>query len=277
MQADARGDAMAATCEDLLKVYGDGGREVVALRGVGLDVPRASMTAVVGPSGSGKSSLLRILAGFDRPTAGRVLIGGVETTNLSASHVRALRRRRIAYVFQRPADNLVAYLSVAGHLRQAARIRRRSRAWRQEAEEILEALGLSARAAHLPHQLSGGEQQRAAFAAAVIAAPELVIADEPTGELDSEAGRALLESVASLTSRGTAFVVATHDPAVVEAAGRTYHLRHGSIEAESTTERPLSVIDADGRVQLPPAWRDLFPDRRADIVVEGDGMRIVPP
>jgi putative ABC transport system ATP-binding protein len=277
MRPDDLVGTVAAACEDLLKVYGGSGREVVALNGVGLQVPRASMTAIVGPSGSGKSSLLRILAGFDRPTAGRVLIGGVETTNLRPSNVRELRRRRIAYVFQRPADNLVAYVSVAGHLRQAARIRGRARGWRREADEILEVLGLSARSSHLPHQLSGGEQQRTAFAAAVIGSPDLVIADEPTGELDSRAGRALLGSVASLASRGTAFVVATHDPAVVDAAGRTYHLRHGSIEAESTTDRPLSVIDANGRVQLPPAWRELFPDRRAEIVVEDDGMRIVPP
>lgn len=258
-------------------MYGGGGREVVALNGVGLELPRGAMTAVVGPSGSGKSSLLRILAGFDRPTAGRVVVGGVETTNLRPSSVRELRRRRIAYVFQRPADNLVSYLSVVGHLRQAARVRGAGRSWRREAYEILEVLGLLPRASHLPHQLSGGEQQRVAFASAVMGTPDLVIADEPTGELDTEAGRALLGSVASLAGRGTAFVIATHDVAVVEAAIRTYHLRHGSIEAESTTERPLSVIDARGRIQLPPAWRELFPTGRVEILVDEDGMRIVPP
>lgn len=277
MPADAAPAGVAAACDDVLKVYGEGGREVVALNGVALEFPRAAVTAVVGPSGSGKSSLLRILAGFDRPTAGRVSIGGVDTTTLRPSSLRELRRRRVAYVFQRPADNLVAYLSVVGHLRQAARIRGVGRSWRREAVEILHVLGLLPRAAHLPHQLSGGEQQRVAFAAALIGAPDLVVADEPTGELDTDAGRALLTSVGSLADRGTAFVIATHDAAVVEAANRTYHLRHGSIEAESTTDRPLSVIDARGRIQLPPAWRELFPGARAEVIVDDDGMRIVPP
>jgi putative ABC transport system ATP-binding protein len=274
--AEARSD-LAASCDGVVKIYYTLAGEVAALKGVDLRFPAASMSAVVGPSGSGKSSLLRIIGGFDRPTAGRVRLGNAETNGMRARDLRKLRRRTVGYVFQRPADNLVPYLSVLDHLRQAARIRGRVQGWRSEADEILGALGLSDRAAHLPRELSGGEQQRAAFAAAAMGGPVLVIADEPTGELDSESTGDLLRSVAALTGRNTAFIIATHDAAVVRAAERTYHLRHGSVAAESREDRSLSVIDADGRIQLPPGWNDLFPTGRAEIVVEEDSMRIVPP
>jgi putative ABC transport system ATP-binding protein len=268
---------LAASCDGVVKIYYTQAGEVSALRGVDLEFPAGAVSAVVGPSGSGKSSLLRIIGGFDRPTAGRVRLGPDETSGLRAGQLRKLRRRSVGYVFQRPADNLVPYLSVVGHLKQAARIRNRTDAWQNEAEEILHALGLTKRAAHLPRQLSGGEQQRLAFAAASMGKPVLVIADEPTGELDSESTNDLLRSVASLAHRRTAFIIATHDPAVVSAAGRTYHLRHGSVEAESKNDRSLSVIDAAGRIQLPPKWNELFPAGRAQIVVEDGGMRIIPP
>ncbi len=268
---------LAASCDGVVKIYYTLAGEVAALKGVDLEFPAAAVSAVVGPSGSGKSSLLRIIGGLDRPTAGRVRLGAAETSGLRARQLRKLRRRMVGYVFQRPADNLVPYLSVVDHLKQAARIRSRAKGWQSEAEEILHALGLSERATHLPAQLSGGEQQRLAFAAAAMGSPVLVIADEPTGELDSESTSGLLRSVASLTRRQTAFVIATHDPAIVRAAGRTYHLRHGSVEAESRENRSLSVIDADGRIQLPAGWNDLFPSGRAQIVVEDHSMRIIPP
>ena len=273
---EARSD-LAASCEGVVKIYYTLAGEVAALKGVDLRFPAASMSAVVGPSGSGKSSLLRIIGGFDRPTAGRVRLGDEETGGMRARDLRKLRRRTVGYVFQRPADNLVPYLSVLDHLRQAARIRGRLQGWRSEAEEILAALGLSDRAEHLPRELSGGEQQRAAFAAAAMGNPVLVIADEPTGELDSESTADLLRSVAALTGRNTAFIIATHDAAVVRAAERTYLLRHGSVAAESREDRSLSVIDTDGRIQLPTGWNEIFPAGRAEIVVEGDSMRIVPP
>jgi putative ABC transport system ATP-binding protein len=268
---------LAASCDGVVKIYYTLAGEVAALKGVDLQFPASSLSAVVGPSGSGKSSLLRIIGGFDRPTAGRVRLGDSETSGMRARELRKLRRRNVGYVFQRPADNLVPYLSVLDHLRQAARIRGRLQGWRSEAEEILGALGLSDRAEHLPRELSGGEQQRAAFAAAAMGDPVLVIADEPTGELDTESTQDLLRSVSALTVRNTAFILATHDAAVVRAAERTYLLRHGSVAAESREDRSLSVIDADGRIQLPPGWNELFPAGRAEIVVEDDSMRIVPP
>jgi len=275
----ARSDAdpRAASCRGVVKVYGSPGSDVVALKGVDLDFARAQVTAVVGPSGSGKSSLLRIVGAFDRPTAGRVVIGDVETTGLPDRALRALRRRSVSYVFQRPAENLVSYLSVADHLRQAARVRGAAAGWRDRADELLGLLRLDDRAEHLPHQLSGGEQQRLALATALIGSPALVVADEPTGELDAASAATLLGAVRSVAATGTAFAIATHDPAVVTAADRTYHLRHGSVEAESTTDRALAVIDAAGRIQLPANWPELFPDARARIEVGDDEIRIVPP
>jgi putative ABC transport system ATP-binding protein len=269
--------APAATCESVVKVYPSPGGDVMALAGVDATFAHAAVTALVGPSGSGKSSLLRILAGLDRPTAGRVVVGGIETSSLSAAGLRSVRRRAIAYVWQRPAENLIGHLTVAEHLRLSARARQAGRGWVDRAREILDVLGLDARVDHLPRQLSGGEQQRVAFATAVVGEPSLVVADEPTGELDSASAEDVLAAVRALADRGTAFAIATHDPAVVAVAERTYHLRHGSLEAESTADRPLAVIDHAGRIQLPPAWRDLFPDARAHIQVDEDGLRILPP
>jgi len=269
--------ASAASLAGVVKVYATPAGEIPALKGVDVEFPEAAVSAVVGPSGSGKSTLLRIVAGFDRPTAGTVRIGGVETGPLRGRDLRRLRREHVGYVFQRPADNLAAYLSVVDHLRQAASVRGRTRGWRAEAEEILGILGLAQRADHRPTELSGGEQQRAAFAAAVMGRPALVVADEPTGELDSASARHLLESVAVLAARGTAFVIATHDDEVVRAAGTAYHLRHGSIEAEARDDRRLAVIDATGRIQLPEGWRRLFPDGRAEIEEGEDEIRITPP
>jgi putative ABC transport system ATP-binding protein len=267
----------AASCEGVVKIYYTLAGEVAALKGVDLQFPKAAVSAIVGPSGSGKSSLLRILGGFDRPTAGRVRLGDEETSGLRARALRKLRRHTVGYVFQRPADNLVPYLSVLDHLKQAAKVRGETKGWRGDADEILEVLGLSARASHRPSQLSGGEQQRVAFAAAAMGQPVLVIADEPTGELDRGSTEALLRSVTALTRRRTAFIIATHDEAVVQAAERTYHLRHGSVAAESREDRSLSVIDADGRIQLPPDWNRMFPAGRAQIVVGEEEIRIVPP
>jgi putative ABC transport system ATP-binding protein len=148
---------------------------------------------------------------------------------------------------------------------------------RDERDVLLEALGIGDRASHRPHQLSGGEQQRLAFAAAVIGGPALVVADEPTAELDSGSARALLQTVRDLRSQGIAFAIATHDPVAVEMADRTLFLRHGALEAETLESRTLAVIDEAGRIQLPPGAMPLFPDRRAVIEQQEGGVWIAPP
>jgi putative ABC transport system ATP-binding protein len=272
LPADAPGPA--AACAGLVKIYWTATGEVHALKGVDAAFPAAALSAVVGPSGSGKSSLLRILAGLDRPTAGQVTVADVRLSGLSVARLRRLRRRLLGYVFQRPADNLVPYLTVAEHLELAARLRRTSG---DHDGDLLELLGLAHRRRHLPRQLSGGEQQRLAFARAVVGDPPLVVADEPTAELDSASAATLLEAVRALAGRGTALVLATHDPAVVALSERTFYLRHGAMEAEASGQEALSVIDDAGRVQLPPEALKLFPARRARIGVEHGRVWIGPP
>jgi putative ABC transport system ATP-binding protein len=268
-------EGLAATCTGVVKIYWTATGEVNALKGVDASFPRAAVTAVVGPSGSGKSSLLRIIAALDRPTAGQVRVGDVELSGLSFGRLRKVRRRLIGYVFQRPADNLIPYLTASQHLAMVARLRGHRGA--AGADELLEFLGIAERRHHLPHQLSGGEQQRLAFAQAVVGGPPIVVADEPTAELDSVSGEALLQLVVGLARMGTSFVVATHDHAVVRQADRTLYLRHGAMEGEAGRERMLSVIDAAGRIQLPPEALRLFPDRRAVIDLEEGEVRITPP
>jgi putative ABC transport system ATP-binding protein len=273
------------TCAGLVKIYWTPTGEVHALKGIDARFPTAAVSAVVGPSGSGKSSLLRILAAMDRATAGSVSVGGARLDGLSGTRMRQLRRRLLGYVFQRPADNLIPYMNLTEQLMLAARLRgmprRRAAA---QLDELLGALGVGGRRHHLPRQLSGGEQQRVAFARAVIGDPPLVVADEPTAELDADSGAALLTTVRALAARGTAFVVATHDQAVVQAADRTLYLRHGAVEAEATRPEAeargherLSVIDDAGRVQLPPDALKLLGGRRARIGVEGGRVWIEPP
>jgi putative ABC transport system ATP-binding protein len=267
----------AASCRGLVKIYGTATGEVHALKGVDAAFPAGSVSAVVGPSGSGKSSLLRILAGLDRPTAGQVQVGDVQLSGLSMSGLRRARRRLLGYVFQRPADNLIPYLTVAEHVAMAARLRGGRAARERDGGELLELLGLADRRHHRPGQLSGGEQQRLAFARAVVGNPPVVVADEPTAELDRASGAALLEAVGALAARGTGLVLATHDPAVVVMAERTLYLRHGAMEAEATRQEALAVIDEAGRVQLPPEALGLFPNRRARIGVEQGRVWIGPP
>jgi putative ABC transport system ATP-binding protein len=265
----------AATCRGVVKIYWAATGDVYALKGIDAAFPGAAITAVVGPSGSGKSSLLRLLACIDRPTAGQVTVGGEDVSSLRPRRRRRVRRRMIGYVFQRPADNLVPFLSARQHLEVAAKLRGvRSRSSR---DHLLEVLGIEHRAFHRPHQLSGGEQQRLAFASAVVGKPALVVADEPTAELDSESARALMETVQRLRDEGIAFVISTHDPLAVEMADRTLYLRHGALEAETADRRTLAVIDDSNRIQLPPGAGNLFPDRRAVVELHEGGVWIAPP
>jgi putative ABC transport system ATP-binding protein len=264
----------AASCERLVKIYRAGTGEVHALRGIDARFAAGTVTAVVGPSGAGKSSLLRILAGLDRPTGGRVQVGDQELTRLTPARARRLRRRHIGYVFQKPADNLIAHLRVDEHLQHAASLR----GVEQDAiDDLCRQLGIDHRLRHRPRELSGGEQQRVAVAQAVVGRPDVLIADEPTAELDSATGRALMDAVADLRGTGTAVIVSTHDEVVVQAADTVLALRHGALESETRQARSLAVIDEGGRIQLPEAALQRFPDRRALLEISDDGVWLRPP
>jgi len=265
--------APAAVCEGLVRIYWSASGEAHALKGVDAVVPAGRLTAITGPSGSGKSSLLRILAAQDRPTAGRAEVAGQSLTGLSARRLRALRRRHIGYVFPRPPQNLLPHLTGREHLALAARFRGVPKAAAAaQAGELLDLLGIADRADHLPGRLSGGEQQRLAFAQAVIGRPALVVADEPTSELDSGTAADLLAAVAELTRGGTTVVMATHDALAAGAADQVIHLRSGAVAHEEVGGRRLAVIDGDGRVQLPPEALVRFPARRVLIDMTDDGV-----
>jgi putative ABC transport system ATP-binding protein len=217
-----------ATARDVTVRYGHDAGAVTALAGVDLTVPRDALTAVVGPSGSGKSTLLRLLACIDRPTTGAVEVDGARVDTLRNRRRRAFRRRRIGYLFQRPADNLLPYLRVADHVVLSARLRGHAPT-PGEVGALLELVGLQGREGHRPDQLSGGEQQRAAVAAALAGRPALLVADEPTAALDTANARRLLELFRDLAHRGTGVVVATHDEAIIGGADQVVHLRHGRV------------------------------------------------
>jgi ABC-type lipoprotein export system ATPase subunit len=220
------------TCEDLARTYGVDGSLVPALRDVRLAVPRGSITALVGPSGSGKSTLLRLLACIDRPDAGRIVIDGTEVSRLSRTGRVRLRRTKLGFLFQNPADNLLAYLTVREHLELGAALRGLPRRDPQ-VTTLLDRLGLTDRGDHLPRQLSGGEQQRTAIGFAAIGPPALLVADEPTGQLDHHTVEEVLAALRVLATTGVAVVAATHDPAVARQADQVLQLLDGTIVEEA--------------------------------------------
>ena len=228
--------APAAVCEGLVRIYWSPSGEVHALKGVDAVVPAGRLTAITGPSGSGKSSLLRILAAQDRPTAGRAEVAGHALTGLSAHRLRALRRKHIGYVFARPPQNLLPHLTGREHLAMAASFRGVARAEAvRHGEELLDLLGIADRAEHLPGQLSGGEQQRVAIARALVGEPTLLLADEPTGNLDTRSGAEVMSVLARLNAeRGVAVVVVTHDPEVAAMARRRVAVRDGLVESDDS-------------------------------------------
>ena len=221
----------AALCRGVARTYGVDGSAVPALRGVDLTLPAASITALVGPSGSGKSTLLRLLACIDRPDSGQIRIAGVEVAGLSRTGRVKLRRRRLGFLHQNPADNLLDYLTVREHVELGAALRGLSPADPQLAG-LTDRLGLAGRTSHLPRQLSGGEQQRTAIAFAAVGPPALLVADEPTGQLDHATAAEVLAALRVLATTGVAVVAATHDPAVARLADRVVQLRDGRIVEE---------------------------------------------
>ena len=220
---------------DLVRQYRMGEELVQALRGVSFTVQRSEYVAIVGPSGCGKSTLLNVLGVIDRPTSGTVAIGGERVDQLSDARATEFRLRRIGFVFQRfylmqaltARKNVELPLAEAG-LGGAAR--------RERARALLEYVGLGRRESHRPSQLSGGEQQRVAIARALANEPALLLADEPTGELDARTGAEMIALFRRLNADGTTIVVVTHDEELARAAKRVVHMRDGSIVDDRRAE-----------------------------------------
>lgn len=213
---------------NLVREYPMGSERVAALRGVSFDVEARDYAAIVGPSGCGKSTLLNLLGVIDRPTSGTVSIGGERVDQLPDARATEFRLRRIGFVFQRfylmqaltASENVQLPLSEAGM---------KGRERKERARELLNYVGLGKREGHRPSQLSGGEQQRVAIARALANSPKIVLADEPTGELDARTGAEMIALFERLNADGTTIVVVTHDEDLASAARRVIHMRDGEI------------------------------------------------
>ena len=222
----------AIVARGLTKTYGEGGTEVRALRGVDVDVDTGEFLAIMGPSGSGKSTLLHILGALETPTDGVVMAGGMRFDGLDDKQLTRFRRDHLGFVFQ--FFNLLASLTAAENVLLPALIAgRHDEELRARTLELLERVGLGDRAEHLPAELSGGEQQRVSVARALLLSPEIVLADEPTGNLDTRAGREILGLLRDVCdSAGHTIVMVTHDPAAAAVADRVVFLRDGQVAGE---------------------------------------------
>jgi len=215
--------------EDVRRRYERGGGAVAALDGVSFAVARGEMVALVGPSGCGKSTTLNLVAGVDLPDAGRVVVAGLDLANASEAELTLFRRRRVGVVFQ--AFHLMPNLTVEENVALPLALDRRRDP--ERVRELVERVGLLARRSHFPSELSGGEQQRAAVARALAARPAVLVADEPTGNLDSANGRAILDLLGELRrDEGTALLLATHDASVAGRADRVIAMKDGRIVDE---------------------------------------------
>jgi putative ABC transport system ATP-binding protein len=233
----------------LATTYDTGGAKVMALRGVDLAIARGEFVAITGPSGCGKSTLLNLLAGLDRPTAGEVRLDGERIDQLSETELARLRRRHIGVVFQ--FFNLMPTLSAVENVElPLLLVGRRRKDARRSANELLSDLGIGDKHAAAPVQLSGGQQQRVALARALANTPDIVLGDEPTGNLDSAAAREVLGLLRAARDRGQTVLLVTHDARVAAAADRVITLRDGLVsdETELQAARPVALpFESDGR------------------------------
>ena len=226
----ASNGAPVVVAQDVTRRYGAGDTAVDALRGVSVDVPSGQLTAVMGPSGSGKSTLMHILAGLDKPTSGSVTVAGQEITTLGDSDLTKLRREHIGFVFQffnllpmlNAEENILLPLTIAGVKPDKARL-----------DDLVKSVGLGDRLHHRPSELSGGQQQRVAIARALVSEPDVVFADEPTGNLDSKTGGEILELLRhAVRDMGQTVVMVTHEARAASIADRVLFLADGNIVRE---------------------------------------------
>jgi ABC-type lipoprotein export system ATPase subunit len=286
-------DGAHIVCDGLVRIYRTEGVEVVALQGLDLTVDVGELVALVGASGSGKSTLLNILSGLDVPTAGRVRVADHDLLAMTAGSRLRYRRRTVGFVWQQTARNLLPYLTARENVALPMRLAGRSggRRVRARAAELLELVGVAHCAGRRPDQLSGGEQQRTAVAVALANQPEVVFADEPTGELDEATGAEVFAALRTANAElGVTIVVVTHDPAVSGQVGRTVAIRDGRTATEVRRSRrtgadgtvelvseEYAVLDRAGRLQLPAPFVSALELRdRVRVTLEPDHVQVRP-
>jgi len=294
--ADAAPDAPDAAeapyihCEDLFKIYKSDELEVVALRGLDLQVTRGEMMAIVGASGSGKSTLLNILAGLDQPSAGRITVGDRDLLTVSDDDLVDYRRRDVGFVWQQTGRNLIPYLTAEENVTVPMALDGRpAGVARDRARLLLEQVGLSDKRNRRPTELSGGEQQRVAIAVALANNPPLLLADEPTGELDSVTADEVFAVLEALNRDiGVTVVIVTHDREITSRVDRVVAMRDGRTSTEMVRRVQFArdeavrldeyaVVDRSGRLQIPREFMDqLQIGRRARLSVSDDHVEVRP-
>jgi ABC-type lipoprotein export system ATPase subunit len=251
---------MMIVCEDLWRVYQGDGVEVQALQGLDLRVDEGDLVAIVGASGSGKSTLLAILGAQDSPSAGRAHVAGRDLGTLTRAGRQTYRREVVGFVWQQTGENLLPYLSAAENVELPMLLAGRRKGRGARARELLTLLEVGELADRRPEQMSGGQQQRVAIAVALANAPKVLLADEPTGQLDEATSAEVFEAIRSVNRRlGVTTVVVTHDRAVVDHDARTLLIRDGRVSTETVRNgsgqrhlaEEFTVIDKVGRLQLP--------------------------
>jgi len=226
--------------KDLNKIYPMGETEVRALSGLNVSIPAGSFTVIMGPSGSGKSTLLYLIGGLDWPTSGNILVGGEEIATMDENALAEYRRNKVGFIFQsfNLVANMTAEANVAFPLRFAG-VKKKARV--ERAETLMDQVGLKDRIGHKPTELSGGQQQRVAIARALINDPPLILADEPTGNLDSTSGMAIINLLDQLRQAGKTILIATHDPRMLNYATHKIYLLDGQIVDENTYMESIQI------------------------------------
>ncbi len=288
-------------CDNLVKIYKVAELEVVALQGLDLVVRPGELLGIVGASGSGKSTLMNVLGGLDRPSAGRAWVDGLDLLKLSNTELNQYRRSRVGFVWQQGARNLIPYLNALENVKLPMTLAGQAgRAARKRAEELLSMVELSDRMKHRLSELSGGEQQRVAIAVALANSPRLLLADEPTGELDSVTALTIYQMFQKLNRElGLTTLIVSHDPTIARHVDRVVAIRDGKLATETVRAKSaegangefagngegetedifeeLTVLDSAGRLQIPKDFLDHFGIKgRALLELTEEGILILP-
>ena len=294
-------------CDGLVKIYKIAGLEQVALRELNLNIEKGELMSIVGASGSGKTTLMNILGGLDRPSAGRVRVDGQDLLRMTDSQLNRYRREKVGFVWQQSTRNLISYLNAIDNVMLPMTVAGLTRHKRKRAAELLSLVGLEQRQRHRLSELSGGEQQRVAIAVALANHPPLLLADEPTGEVDSVTAQMIYDTFRHLTREmGITTIIVSHDPAIARQVDRVVAIRDGMLASETVrqsrvqspesgtdtdstadtginsgqvhghdTFEELVVLDRSGRVHVPPEFLEQFHIRgRARLELTEDGILI---